>query len=200
MFFSNIASNQLPQPIKRFNNYSDQELILLWQDGDDSAFEHLYLKYSVQLLAIAVQKTNDREFSKELVQTIFISLYNNKETAHQIRSLMAYLYTGLKNRILDHHKHNLIHKKFQSYSAQYYPDIANNTDALSYIETKELEQRLADEINKLPAQCGNVFRLRRQKDMSNREIAAELNISVKTVEQHMTRALRLLKAVFFQIK
>lgn len=194
-----ILDNQIINPtskiIKNFIDYTDHELILLWQNGDDSAFEHLYLKYSVKLLTIAVQKTNQREISKELVQHIFITLFKNKQTAHQITSLMAYLYTILKNRILDQHKHDLIHKKYEDYSSyQNTHSFANNVDA--YIETKELEQQLNEEIKKLPPQCQHIFKLRREHNLTNNQVAVQLNISEKTVEQHMTKALKILKAAF----
>jgi RNA polymerase sigma-70 factor (ECF subfamily) len=63
----------------------------------------------------------------------------------------------------------------------------------SYIDTKELELLLQQEIQKLPPQCQHVFRLRREDELSNKEIALELNISENTVEQHMRKAMRLLK-------
>jgi RNA polymerase sigma-70 factor (family 1) len=190
-----IVRNQFIKTIKNPTNYSDQELISLWQEGDDSAFEILYKKYNIQLITIALQKTNDRETAKELVQNTFITLFKNKDSAHRIGSLMAYLYTILKNRILDQHRHDLIHKKYEDY-ATYYNAEKYQADAHTYIETKELERLLKDEIKKLPPQCENVFRLRREHDLSNREIALQLNISVKTVEQHMSKALRLLKVAF----
>lgn len=188
------TSNQ-QHSIKNYSQCSEPELISFWQNGDDSAFEHLYKKLGIQLLTIAVQKTNNREVSEELVQSTFITLFKNKGSAHQIGSLMAYLYTILKNRILDHHKHSLIHREYERYALNLYDNtIENNVD--SYIETKELERRIANEIDKLPPQCGSVFKLRREQDFSNKEVAAYLNISENTVEQHMRKAIRLLKLAF----
>lgn len=170
-------------------------MIIFWQEGDDSAFEHLYKKYDVQLLTIAVQKTNDREASKEIVQSTFVTLFKNKESAHLIGSLMAYLYTILKNRILDQHRHLLIHKKYEAY-ATYFKEGQSENNIYNYIETKELEHQLREEIEKLPPQCANVFRLRKQQELSNKEVAVYLNISENTVEQHMRKALRILKVAF----
>lgn len=175
----------------------DKELIYRWQTGDESAFEKLYHNYATELLTIAVQKTNDREIATELVQGVFITFFNQKDSAHQITSLLAYLYTILKNRILDHHRHNLIRKKHISYAVHYHTPAAEN-DVTAYIETKELENIVSAEINKLPSQCKHVFSLRRMQHLSNKEVAHLLNISENTVEQHMRKALKLLKIAFLQ--
>jgi RNA polymerase sigma-70 factor (ECF subfamily) len=139
-----------------------------------------------------MQKTNDREAARELVQTVFVTFFNYKASAHQIDSLKAYLYTILKNRLLDHYRRQLVQKKYQDY-ATHLPATNCHNNVYSYIDTKELESLLKQEIQKLPPQCKQVFRLRREKELSNKEIALELNISENTVEQHMRKALRLLK-------
>ncbi len=142
-----------------------------------------------------MQKTNNQEESKELVQNTFVSLFNNKKTAHQINSIAPYLYTVLKNRILDQFRHELIQKKFQEHTIYTYQYKTDN-DVLDYIENKELETKLEKEINNLPSQCRNVFTMRRELELSNKEIASNLKISENTVEQHMRKALRMLKTAF----
>ncbi len=144
------------------------------------------------LLTIALQKTDDREIAKELVQSTFITFYKIKDTAHQINSLPAYLYTILKNRLLDHYRHALVHQKLQDMS-QYRHEHDTANDVETYIDTREMERRLQEEIGKLPPQCQMVFRLRREEELSNKEIARRLSISENTVEQHMRKAIRLLR-------
>jgi len=139
-----------------------------------------------------MQKTNDREAARELVQTVFVTLSQNKATAHHIQSLKAYLYTILKNRLLDYYRHLLVQKKHQFYSGQLYV-AAEHNNVYTYVDTRELELLLQEEIQKLPPQCKQVFRLRREAELSNKEIAHQLHISENTVEQHMRRALRLLR-------
>jgi RNA polymerase sigma-70 factor (ECF subfamily) len=152
----------------------------------------LYHNYAVELLTIALQKTDDREVARELVQAVFVTLYNYKAFSHQIDSMKAYLYTMLKNRILDHYRHVLVQKKFYDHSSYQYA-MASKNDVQSYIDTKDLELQLNEEIGKLPPQCQTVFRLRREQELSNREIALQMNISENTVEQHMRKALRVLR-------
>jgi RNA polymerase sigma-70 factor (ECF subfamily) len=146
-------------------------------------------------MTIAYRKTNDREVSKEIVQNVFIALHNNKASAHQINSLRAYLYTILKNRILDHFRRELAENKFHDQCRKMYVS-ASESDAYDHMHTKELESLLSEEISRLPPQCQIVFRMRRDHDLSNKEIASLLNISVNTVEQHMRKAIRILRIAF----
>ena len=155
----------------------------------------MYHNHVLDLLRIAFRKTNDREVSKEIVQKVFIALHNNKASAHQINSLRAYLYTILKHRILDHFRKELAERKMHAQCQQMYVS-TSESDAYVYMQTKELESLLSEEISKLPPQCQIVFRMRRDHDLSNREIASLLNISVNTVEQHMRKAIRILRIAF----
>lgn len=148
------------------------------------------------MLRIAIQKTNDRETSKEMVQETFITFFKQKNYAGQINSVLAYLYVILKNRLLDQHRHDLINKAYQNYAMYEYTNHSDENEIQNQLESKELELRLSEEIKKLPQQCGNVFRLRREQELSNKEVAALLNISENTVEQHMRKALRLLRVAF----
>lgn len=107
---------------------------------------------------------------------------------------MAFLYVILKNKILDWHRKNAQQRKFSDYLSTHFNDIDNTTEAI--IETKELEELLKEEIEKLPEQCRKVFTLRRKDNLSNKEIALQLRISENTVEQHMRKALRLLRVSF----
>ncbi len=170
---------------------SDLELILLWQQGDEFAFEVIYKRYSPQLLALAMRKTNDRNISEEFIQDIFLTLYNSRKNASEIASLGAYLSTILKNRLLDHYRHSLVHKKYEEYLAMSYEE--QDFSTIHSLEIKDLEKHLNSHIEKLPPQCRSVFKLRRQEYLSVKEIANRLDISENTVKQHMRKALRLLK-------
>lgn len=155
----------------------------------------MYSNHVINLLAIAFRKTNDREVSKEIVQKVFIALHNNRASAHQINSLSAYLYTILKHRILDHFRKELAENKLHDQCRQMYVS-TSESDVYTYMQTKELESLLSEEISKLPPQCQIVFRMRRDHELSNKEIAGLLNISVNTVEQHMRKAIRILRIAF----
>lgn len=144
------------------------------------------------MVSIAMQKTNDREIAKEIVQTVFVSFYNYRDSLQEIGSLRAYLYTMVKNKILDHFRSRQVQEQFKL-QVSHSPAHINTNDVDTYIDTRELEKKLHEEVLRLPPQCRTVFRLRREEELSNREIAIRMNISENTVEQHMRKALRSLR-------
>ena len=151
----------------------------------------MYRSHLIPLTAIAYNKTGDREVAEELVQEAFINLYRHKLSLEENTSIKAYLYVILKNKITDYYRLEVMHQRYADY-------IVNHTSAesmspLVYVETRELEQILRDAIANLPPKCREVFRLSREQYLSDKEIAAEMGISVKTVEQHKGKALRLLR-------
>ncbi|HUP12206.1 MAG TPA: RNA polymerase sigma-70 factor [Niastella sp.] len=184
--------------IKNFSQHTDQELLQFWQQGNEQAFELIYKKYAVQLLAIAMQKLYDHALAQEMVQEVFLTLYKNRSSLPAIPSLMAYLYVALKNKILDHYRHQLVHKKYEHYAAAMASETDHSTQ--QWIDTRELEKQLHSAIEKLPPQCRNVFKLSRVEELPNKKIAARLSISENTVEQHMRKALRLLREAFYSKK
>jgi len=166
-------------------------LIELWQDGNEYAFEVLYKRYVVKLLSIASKKIDDHETAREFVQDVFVSLFKLRDSLNPQISVLAYLHVALKNRVLNHYRHQSVHKRYEQYVAQQEIQLTDNT--ASQLHTKELETHLKEEIRKLPQQCRTVFLLSREEGLPHKEIANHLNISVNTVEQHMRKALRILR-------
>lgn len=141
-----------------------------------------------------MDKTRDRQVAEELVQDTFLSFYKSSISLDKLSTVMAFLYVILKNKILDWHRKNIQQRKFADYAIMHIADTDDSTRAL--IETRELEHLLQEEIEKLPEQCRKVFTLRRKEFLSNKEIALQMDISENTVEQHMRKALRLLRISF----
>ncbi len=173
---------------------SDSELILLWQNGEKYAFEQLYKRYAVCLLATAMSKTQRRELSEEIIQETFMMLLSRKKTANHILNFPAFLHTTVKHKIIDHYRREKLLKKYEEHSFHIFTEMDNST--LQSIEYRDLEQQLAFQVEKLPLRCKSVFVLSRNQHLSNKEIAAHLDISENTVEQHMRKALRLLRNYF----
>ncbi|WP_262707443.1 RNA polymerase sigma-70 factor [Mucilaginibacter gracilis] len=163
-----------------------------WQNGDDSAFGALYKRHAYALLGIASYKTGDREKAKELVQETFISLCDHRDQISPATPLRAFLYATLKHKLLNEVRRTLNYQKHENYYATLHPVHDDTTQAL--LASRELEQLMEEQIGKLPPQCQRVFRLSRQSHLTNKEIAAQLDISENTVEQHMRKALRLLRS------
>ncbi|QIL37902.1 RNA polymerase sigma-70 factor [Pedobacter sp. HDW13] len=177
-----------------YNNYTEQELIELWKMGNDDVFELFYNKHVIKLLNIARLKTGNMAVAQELVQDTFLSLHKKKLEIQQQTNLIAYLYIALKKNILNYYRKESVHKKYETYIQSHSSELDNSTEWS--INTKELELQIIEEIEKLPPQCSKVFKLSRIDGMSDKEIAATLNISVNTVEQHKRKALRILRTAF----
>jgi len=176
--------------------YSDQELQTLWHNGQEWAFGLLYKRYVIKLISIAIQKTNDRAIAEEMVQDAFLAYYKLGMQKKEIISVYAFLYVILKNKIMDHYRHDVVRKKYETHLEQTFDESDHSTQSL--IETRELERLIDHEISQLPPQCQTVFTLSRKSMLSNKEIAHTLQISENTVEQHMRKALRILRGTIMK--
>lgn len=141
---------------------------------------------------LAHKKTGQLEASQELVQDLFISLYRQLPGLHQDTQLENYLFIALRNRVYNFHRQQLAQLKKEQAFMQDMP--ANPRENSGLLELKELETLLKSKIQELPTQCRAVFLLSRENQLSNKEVAERLNISVNTVEQHMRKALRILRS------
>jgi RNA polymerase sigma-70 factor (family 1) len=138
-------------------------------------------------MSIAINKTNNRSDSEELVQNSFFKFYEQKKSFNSDNSVFAYLYVILKNQILNHYRKQLVHQKYEIHVAK---NFSFQEESLTLeIETRELEKQIYAEVEKLPEKCKKVFLLSRKENLTNKEIAERLNISENTVEQHMRKAL-----------
>jgi RNA polymerase sigma-70 factor (ECF subfamily) len=149
------------------------------------------------LVNIAVKKTSSLEVAKECVQDVFLSLYYRKNNLNTTSSLKAYLYKALQNKIYNHYHQQLTRQVHEQAAVILQPaidDIAGKS-----VEYIELEQNLQQKIHQLPAKCQKVFLLSREEGLSYKEIAEQLNISVNTVEQHMQKALRILRNFVYRL-
>ena len=174
--------------------HTEPELIQLWKQGNDWVFETIYNQQVMQLLRIANSKTGNTAVAEELVQDTFLSLYKHRYDLQPDTNLSAYLYTALKNNILNYYRKESTHKRYEAYVQTHSSEGEKTTE--SAINTRELEISLIEEIEKLPPQCKTVFKLSRHDGLTDKEIAARLEISLNTVEQHKRKALRILRAAF----
>lgn len=174
-----------------YTGYGDAELIPLWVNGDEAAFDTLYKRYVVRLLNTAFQKTNSRELAQELVQEVFMELYLHRGELVIHTSLQGYLFTILKNKIFNYYRHELVQKKYRQFIITRGEQLAH--DSSKNIEGKELQDKIRELIQELPLQCRTVFLLSREGQLSNKDIAEQLHISVNTVEQHIRKARRILR-------
>lgn len=183
---------QVPKIINTDQQHTDPELITRWQKGEEKAFDTLYKRYVVYLVNIALQKTGSVETAKELVQDVFLSLYLRKDHLQTIASLKSYLYTALQNKVYNHYHKESVKQRYEQSAARNLRVVTN--DLQDEYEAKELKKQLQEKINRLPPQCRKVFLMSREEQLSHKEIAERLNISPNTVDQHIQKALRILRS------
>jgi len=171
---------------------SDEYLLDLIRLNDDhAAFSMLYERYWNKLLAISFNLTNDKSVSKEIVQEIFVSLWNRRNTL-EIKNLNNYLATAVKFSFFnfvekERRRRVLASAKFRE-REEAEPD--------SGIEALFMKEYLTSLLSTLPEKCRLIVTYSRIHDMSNSAIAEKLNISEKTVEGHLTKGLKLLRSNF----
>lgn len=173
-------------------NFDEDLLIHLLRQGDEEAFEVLYNRYWEKLLTHAYRRTSSLETSKELIQEVFANLWRRREQLNIKTSFAAYIFTALKYTLLDHIRSQIVKDKYVEAIKKTASETDNST--LNLIAFEELSKVLEEEINKLPERCRLVFRLSRMEHYSNQEIADKLQISTKTVENQITKAIKILRA------
>ncbi|MCP4312163.1 MAG: RNA polymerase sigma-70 factor [Bacteroidetes bacterium] len=154
---------------------------------DRGSFEDLFREFFPPLMAFAKKILMNGDDAREVVQQVFITIWEKRQEVDLSTSLKSYLFTSVHNRSL-----NVIRdrKKFASGEV---PDVAGEMDVSSVIESMELEEKIMEVIGSLPEKCREVFELNRFEGLKYSEIAEKLDISVKTVENQMSKALKILR-------
>lgn len=173
------------------SQHSDEELLSLLKQGSKEAFNQIYERYYTLLYAHAHRKLQDKEDVRNILQMLFVYIWNNKENLAIHSSLSAYLYTSVRNRILNFIRDSKVREKYLV-SLQEFSEKGENL-VESRLHEKELIKVVEQEVARLPPQMRLVFEMSRNMDMSHSEIATELNISPLTVRVHIKNALRILR-------
>jgi RNA polymerase sigma-70 factor (family 1) len=174
----------------KYTNSTDEDLLDYLRNTDDrKAFEVLYGRHSTCLFDYIHARVNDRYTAQEIVQELFVSLWQKRHNL-VIQSCRAYLFSAAKNLVVSHYRKEIAREARQK---GWEAERSHETEH-TYQETiaQDLRVRYQEGLTLLPEKCQRVFVLSRD-GLSNREVADQLNISEKTVEQHITKALRFLK-------
>lgn len=172
-------------------NVSDDELLLLLKVGDREAYEQIYHRYKFVLHNHAWNKTRNREESQDIIQEIFTMLWAKRETLDVNTNLSGYLYTSLRNHILN----QIVHKEVQN---KYITSIQSFIDQESVVadhlvRENQLKALIEKEIDALPPRMKEVFLLSRRENLSHKEIAELLGTTEQTVKKQMTNTLKVLR-------
>jgi RNA polymerase sigma-70 factor (ECF subfamily) len=164
--------------------------------GDKLSFEKVYRFYYPRLNYFARQYLLDTEASRNIVQDVFTELWDKRNTLQNDTNLNAWLFTVTKNKSLKIISHLKSQQNYKSYVRGRQLDV--NYNSLADFDTsnfifEELQTRIESALEKLSPACRKVFEMSRFEDKKSREIAEELNLSIKTIEAHISKALRSLK-------
>jgi len=170
------------------NETTDLKLISSLKKGNHKAFDTLYGRYAEGLYAFITSILKNPADAEEIVQNVFVKIWERRNTIEEKFSFKSYLFTiAYRDVITLIRKQNLL-ASIQSDSNQELP--VNDDNAELEIEFFSIDKIYHDILEKLPEKRKEIFLLSREKGLSNKEIAEQLNISVKTVENQMTAALR----------
>lgn len=159
--------------------------------GEVVSFEKLFKANFKALHRYACTFVKDSQQAEDIVQQVFVTLWERSDRIHVQRSARAYLFRAVYHESLNHLKHMHVRAGHERHVNQSQP--STRIPVLEHIEEKELRQRLSDALNRLPEGCRTIFQLSRFESLKYREIAEHLDISVKTVENQMGKALRILR-------
>jgi len=169
----------------------DHELIHLLKTGDTAAFSEIYTRFAPKLYRQAYQVLQNREETKDLVQDIFVALWN-KRTEVQIQHLAGYLHIATRNQVIK----TIAHRKTTAHYFNWLQTVTEEGMATAdyAIRERQLQQVIDNEVNKLPSKMRLVFNLSRKAHLSHKEIAVKLHLSEATVKTQVRNALRTLRS------
>ena len=167
------------------------ELLHQLKMGNEGAYHIVFNTYFPELVAFANKYVSDLDTAKEIVQVVFVKLYEKHSYLNITTSLKSYLYKMVYNDCL-----NAINsKKISSrHYSQYALQMDPQADFQDLMEQTEIELRIYKALDKLPPQCKLIIQQSRLEGKKNKEIADKLNISIRTVETQISKALKILRS------
>lgn len=171
--------------------YDDAAMVALIANGDELGMEQLFKQYYKLLCSIAYRLVQDGDNAEDVVQDVLHKVWQRRKKLPADTDLKAYLSRAVRNASLNQLR---VSKRFTGFEEQLIDARQQVSRAASDdMIFEELNQKVTDAIGRLPDRCREVFELSRFEELSQKEIAARLDISVKTVENQMTKALKRLR-------
>ena len=170
---------------------SESELVAGLRNSNEMVFETIFRNFYERLCNYANSMINDMDEAEEIVQNTFLVIWERRESTEIHTSVKSYLYQSVHNNCLNRIKHYKVRRQYSEY---YQHHAIQSIDSTSHeLIGAELEQQINKAIEALPRQCKTIFKLSRFENLTYAEIASQLKLSVKTVDNHMVRALRILR-------
>ncbi len=153
----------------------------------------MYLRFFKPLTVFSCKYTHDLELAEDVVQNVFLSLYDSRNHLHVHSSLKSYLYRAVYNQTMDALKRES--KKISDVQA----NVMVQEEFRDLVEEAEFIHEIQKALDSLPKGCRNVFTMSRNDGLSNKEISKQLNISIRTVETQISKALKILREKVYRV-
>lgn len=171
----------------------DNALISALRHDSPDAFETLYNRYSKIVYRFSLRYLLDTEESKELVQTVFISLWEHRKSLDELRPVKSYIFKSAVNAIYNILKKKAVRKRFMLDQLKRPEDFSNPYEQIFY---RDLDEKISGVIDSLTPQRREIYNLKSREGLSCEEIAEKLQLSVRTVENQIYRVNNVLKKKF----
>jgi RNA polymerase sigma-70 factor (ECF subfamily) len=170
-------------------NLPDTEEYVINSERQD-VFENVFKKHFKGLHAYACTILRDDIMAEEMVQNVFCRLWEKTDQISIRESVSGYLYRSVYHESLNYLKHLKVRDAYQTYAIS---QVENSNDTAHNLELSELESKLELALKELPEKCRTIFQMSRFEELKYQEIADRLELPVKTIENQMGKALRLLR-------
>ena len=172
--------------------YADNNEVLVeaLKTGEEESFIYLFNTFSQKLFVYAKTMVNDQTIAQDIVQEVFLKTWQFRKNLKSEYSIQSFLYKCVHNEFIKrHHKR----KSMMLIQKKYIEALTEITEETNSTELEKMICMIRREIDTLPLKCKEIFELSKFEGLSNKEIADYLNISIKTVENHKTRAYSMLR-------
>jgi len=174
-----------------YSKYTDRELAASLKEGDQYAYTEIFERYHKLLIKHTFQLLQDRDEASDLVQDVFLTLWQKRTHITFSTSLSSYLYTSVRNRVFDLLSHQKVISKYAEAIGLFMEQGVSITDEM--IREKELAAIIEREVAALPPKMQEVFRLSREEELSYKEIAQKMNITEQTAKLQVHNAVKTLR-------
>jgi RNA polymerase sigma-70 factor (ECF subfamily) len=175
-----------------YSNYPDQQLLNLLRADNVAAFNAIYDRYSKPLYLYILSKLETSEISKDVLQDLFVSLWEKRQQLQISDSLKSYLYQSARHKIIDIYRKNSSYRKYLQQLIEHFD--AQPENITENVDYKAKNQEILEAINHLPDRMKEIFMLSRLEHQSIEQIAQRLGLSQQTVKNQITKALKILRA------
>ncbi|MBR1705374.1 MAG: RNA polymerase sigma-70 factor [Bacteroidales bacterium] len=166
----------------------EQQILTALRRGDPNAFALIYNMYAGKSYNFVFSLVKDEDTAKDLVQDAFIKVYLKRDTVSKVDSFNAYLFRMLKNAVFDHFESEAVRRRYAARMALTQEEFAELVN--QKVEADDLRDLIAETVSRMPEQRRTIFTLSRYKGVPNAEIAKQYGISIRTVENHLSNAMR----------